>query len=68
MIIDMARSVRVALFWAAGRGADRSAMQVTELAVRSRPISGWCPTIPPEPVAPPWEALGRKMRAFPFLP
>eukprot|EP00962_Isochrysis_galbana_P045626 scaffold18041_cov120-Isochrysis_galbana.AAC.1 len=41
MVIDLARSVLVALFWAAGRGADGSAMQVqaTKLAFRSRPIS-----------------------------
>ena len=58
MVIDLARSVLVALFWAAGRGADGSAMQATKLAFRSRPLSSWDPTVPPEPLAPPLGGSG----------
>jgi len=39
MVIDMARSVFVALFWASGRGADGSAMIVDDFSVRTKPIS-----------------------------
>jgi hypothetical protein len=67
MVIDLARSVLVALVWAAGRGADGSAMQVTEIAVRSRPTSTWCPAVPPEAAAPPLGGSGNKGGGLPIL-
>jgi hypothetical protein len=60
MVIDLARSVLVALFWAAGRGADGAGMSVKGRHRHSTPtLHGWRPVQPAEPAYPPFLSKGQ---------
>jgi hypothetical protein len=68
MVIDLARSsVLVALFWAAGRGADGAGMSVKGHRHSTPTLHGWRPVQPAEPAYPPFLSTGQAGDALPSL-